>query len=151
MPLLLGGDEVGRTQGGNNNAYCQDNAISWVDWPAADAELIEFVARLSRLRRELPVLRRTRFFGPGDIQWLRPDGAPMDAGDWGNPEARAVTVAVADGALLVNAWWEPLTFRLPRDGAWSVALDTADPCSRRVVADTVELADRSLALVNALS
>jgi len=75
----------------------------------------------------------------------------MDAGDWSNPEARAVTVAVADGALLVNAWWERLTFRLPGDGAWSVALDTADPCSRRVVEDTVELAGRSLALVNALS
>ena len=149
VPMLCGGDELGRTQLGNNNAYCQDNAISWVDWAAADAELIEFVARLCRLRREQPVLRRTRFFGPGDVQWLRPDGTPMEAGDWSNPDARAVTVAVADGALLINAWWEPLTFRLPGDGPWSVEIDTADPGSRRIVADTVELAGRSLALLSA--
>ena len=75
----------------------------------------------------------------------------MDAGDWSNPDARAVTVAVADGALLVNAWWEPLTFRLPREGRWSVELDTADPGFRRVIAGTVELAVRSLALVSASS
>jgi isoamylase len=147
IPLLPAGDELGRTQGGNNNAYCQDNAISWIDWAAADTELIEFVARLCRLRREQPVLRRTRFFGPGDVQWLRPDGMPMEAGDWSNPDARAVTVAVGDGALLVNAWWEPLTFRLPGDGPWSVELDTADPGSRRAVADTIELTGRSLALL----
>jgi isoamylase len=151
IPLLLGGDELGRTQGGNNNAYCQDNEISWVDWATADAEPIEFVARLCRLRREQPVVRRSRFFGPRDIHWLRPDGSPMDAGDWSNPDARAITVAVADGALLVNAWWEPLSFRLPREGRWSVELDTADPGSRRVVADAVELAGRSLALVRASS
>ena len=84
---------------------------------------------------------------PGDVRWLRPDGMPMEAGDWSNPDARAVTVAVGDGALLVNAWWEPLTFRLPGDGPWSVELDTADPGSRRVVADTVELTGRSLALL----
>jgi isoamylase len=147
VPLLLGGDELGRTQGGNNNSYCQDNAISWIDWAAADTELLEFVARLCRLRREQPVLRRTRFFGPGDVRWLRPDGMPMEAGDWSNPDARAVTVAVGDGALLVNGWWEPLTFRLPGDGPWSVELDTADPGSRRVVADALELTGRSLALV----
>jgi pullulanase/glycogen debranching enzyme len=72
---------------------------------------------------------------------------PMEAGDWSDPGARAITVAVGDGALLVNAWWEPLTFRLPGDGPWSVEIDTADPGSRRVVADTVELTGRSLALL----
>jgi glycogen operon protein len=149
MPLLLGGDELGRTQHGNNNAYCQDNAISWVDWAAADAELVEYVTRLCRLRRERPLLRRTRFFSSGDVRWLRPDATPMDAGDWRNPDARAMTVAVADGALVVNAWWEPLEFRLPGDGPWTVELDTADPGSRRVVADTVELAGRSLVLLSA--
>jgi isoamylase len=147
VPLLLGGDELGRTQGGNNNAYCQDNGISWIDWAAADAELIGFVARLCRLRREQPILRRTRFFGPGDVRWLRPDGMPMEAGDWSNQDARAVIVAVGDGALLVNAWWDPLTFRLPAAGPWSVELDTADSGTRRVVADTLELSGRSLALL----
>jgi hypothetical protein len=74
---------------------------------------------------------------------------PMEAGDWSNPDARAVTVAAGDGALLVNAWWEPLTFRLPAGGQWSVELDTADPGLRRVVTGTVELAGRSLALLEA--
>jgi isoamylase len=147
VPLLLGGDELGRSQAGNNNAYCQDNALSWVDWEAADAELIEFVARLCRLRREQPVLRRTRFFAPGELQWLRPDGSAMQAADWSTSDARAVTVAGADGAVLVNAWWEPLSFRLPGDGPWSVALDTAEPGARRVVGDTAELVGRSLALL----
>ena len=85
----------------------------------------------------------------------RTPGTPINdhvvAGDWSNPDARAVTVAVADGALLVNAWREPLTSRLPRGGRWSVQLATADAGSRRVVADTVELAGRSLALVSASS
>jgi hypothetical protein len=63
---------------------------------------------------------------------------PMEAGDWSNPDARAVMVAVGDGALIVNAWWEPLTFRLPAAGPWSVELDTADPGTRRAVADTLE-------------
>ena len=150
MPLLLAGDELGRTQHGNNNAYCQDNAISWVDWAAADAELVEYVTRLCRLRREHPVLRRTRFFSSSDVRWLRPDATPMNAGDWTNPDARAIAIAVADGALLVNAWRDPVDFRLPDDGRWTIELDTADPRSRRVVADTVELAGRSLALLGAL-
>jgi glycogen operon protein len=112
---------------------------------------MEFVAGLSRVRREHPVLRRTRFFGPGDLQWLRPDATPMDAGDWSNPETRAVTVTTAAGALLLNAWWEPLRFRLPGDGRWTVEVDTADLRSPRVVANTIELAGRSLALLSASS
>jgi glycogen operon protein len=149
VPLLLAGDELGRTQGGNNNGYCQDNAISWVDWATADEALVAFVERLIRVRRELPVLRRTQFFAPGDLRWLRPDGTSMDAGDWSNPQARAFTVAAANGALLVNAWWEPLTFRLPGEGRWTVEVDTADPRAPRAVADTIELAGRSLALLSA--
>ncbi|MDX6410288.1 MAG: isoamylase [Gaiellaceae bacterium] len=148
-PLLLGGDELGRTQRGNNNAYCQDNDISWVDWAAADRDLFEFVARVCRLRREHDVFRRTRFFAAGELRWLRPDGQPMEAADWSNPGARAVAVGGADGLLLVNAWWEPLSFRLPDDRTWAVELDTADPTIGRLASGTIELAGRSLALASA--
>jgi isoamylase len=148
IPLLLGGDELGRTQGGNNNAYCQDNPISWVDW-AGDESLVEFVAALCRLRRDAPILHRTRFLATGDVRWLRPDGEPMDAGDWSNPDARAITVEAPGALLLVNAWWEPLTFRLPGDDGWAVELDTADAAPGRHASETIELAGRSLVLLRA--
>jgi isoamylase len=160
VPLLVAGDEFGRTQQGNNNAYCQDNEISWLDWEAAAAEheLTDFVAGLIRLRREAPVLHRTRFLGPGDIRWLRPDGGPMTDGDWANPDARAVAVVLPRAALLVNAWWEPLTFALPGD--WTVRLDTAAAGTAnglasgsggagRAVSGTVELAGRAVVLLSA--
>ena len=149
VPLLLGGDELGRTQRGNNNAYCQDNEISWVDWTQADRELSEFVARVCRLRREHHVFRRTRFFAAGELRWLRPDGQRMEAADWSNPGARAVTVGGADGLLLVNAWWEPLSFRLPDDRTWAVELDTADPTIGRLASGTIELRGRSMVLAGA--
>jgi glycogen operon protein len=144
VPLLLGGDELGRTQRGNNNAYCQDNDISWVDWEHADDELATFVAELCALRREHPALRREQFFAAGEITWLRPDGAPMEAADWQNPDARAVAALVHPGLLLVNAWWEPLTFALPGDGAWSVQVDTAGTRPEPIASGAMELAGRSL-------
>ncbi|MDP9345811.1 MAG: glycogen debranching protein GlgX [Actinomycetota bacterium] len=149
VPLLLGGDELGRTQRGNNNAYCQDNEISWVDWTQADRDLFEFVARVCRLRREHNVFRRTRFFAAGELRWLRPDGQRMEAADWSTPGARAVAVGGADSLLLVNAWWQPLSFRLPDDRTWAVELDTADPTVGRLASSTIELAGRSLVLAGA--
>ncbi len=101
-PMLLAGDELGRTQCGNDNAYCQDNETSWLDWPAAaDADrqaLIAFVARLVAVRRAHPVLRRARFLhgrdqapdGGPDIAWLTAAGTPMTAGDWQDPATRCV-------------------------------------------------------------
>jgi glycogen operon protein len=148
VPLLLGGDELGRTQGGNNNAYCQDNAISWVDWPG-DEDVLAFVSAVCRIRREHAVFRRGRFFAGGELAWLRPDGAPMQGADWSDPGARAITVATAGGALLVNAWWEPLTFRLPGEGAWAVEIDTADATAGRRASGSIELASRSLVLLSA--
>jgi glycogen operon protein len=148
VPLLLAGDELGRTQDGNNNAYCQDNAISWVGWPG-DEDLLAFVTAVSRIRREHAVFRRGRFFADGELAWLRPDGNPMQGADWSDPRARAITVATAGGALLVNAWWDPLTFHLPGDGAWAVELDTADPAAGRRASGSIELAGRSLVLLSA--
>ena len=103
VPMLLAGDEFGRTQRGNNNAYCQDNEISWLDWSAVDEELLSFVARLSELRHRHPVFRRRRFFegqpvrGNGgesepDIAWYTPSGTRMSDDDWRVGYARTLAV-----------------------------------------------------------
>src|SRR5215469_14395556 len=146
IPMLLAGDELGRTQQGNNNSYCQDNEISWVDWDAAakHTDLIEFVAALSALRKAHPVFRRRRFFsgqadeggdGQRDIIWLSPSGAEMTGSDWDSGYARAIAVCVngdaitepgprgerisdADFMLLINAHSDAVTFSIP-DGIGS--------------------------------
>jgi glycogen operon protein len=103
VPMLLHGDELGRTQQGNNNAYAQDNEITWVDWEGADRPLLEFTAALSRLRRDHPTFRRRRFFEGRpvrreegapvqDIAWLRPDGTLMQPEDWDSGFGRAIGV-----------------------------------------------------------
>ena len=92
--MLLAGDELGRTQGGNNNAYCQDNTISWLDWQLERENefLLDFTAQLARLRRRHPIFRRRKFFAGGsvpesggldDIVWLRNTGEQMSDEDWG--------------------------------------------------------------------
>ena len=153
VPMILGGDELGRTQGGNNNAYCHDDTTSWIDWEAARAEtgLTDFTARLCRLRRKHPGFRRRGFLrgapstpdGIDDLDWLRPDGQAMTAEDWAVPYARAVMALLGgDGvgpgaprdtplALCINAWSEDLPFRIPQlpGTAWTVVLDTADPAA----------------------
>jgi glycogen operon protein len=158
VPLLLGGDELGRTQGGNNNAYCQDNPTSWVDWAAADGadEMVEFVGSLCRLRHGSAVLKRTRFFRPGEIEWLRPDGESMSDADWANPEARAIAAVASDGTvvLLVNGWWEPLSFTLPPEldiARFTVVVDTASPSRPPATGSTspIELGGRALMLLRA--
>ncbi len=103
VPMIAHGDELGRTQQGNNNVYAQDSELSWVDWARADQSLIEFVGSLARLRREHPTFRRTRYFdgrpvrrGEGepvrDIEWLRPDGSAMDEADWESGFGRTVGI-----------------------------------------------------------
>ncbi len=109
VPMLLAGDELGRTQRGNNNAYCQDNEISWVDWEMAQnaAGLLGFTRALAALRREHPVFRRRRFFrgdrdGDGhlaDIAWLTPSGREMGDEDWNAPAARAMMVFLNGDAI----------------------------------------------------
>jgi glycogen operon protein len=109
--MLLHGDEIGRTQRGNNNAYCQDNEISWVDWrPTRErVELREFTERVARLRAAHPVFRRRRFFhgrpvrgsrrGLTDIEWLRPTGARMQEEDWAAGVAKSMTVFLNGDAI----------------------------------------------------
>jgi isoamylase len=147
--MILGGDEMGRTQQGNNNAYCQDSPIAWFDWQSADRSLLAFARRVIHLRRDHPVFRRRRFLTGSqadEIQWFTPAGHQLSAAEWNDPEARAVTVyldgsdlpdVANDGTLMVdddflvmiNGWWEPLVMRLPdTDGAasWVRAIDTFD-------------------------
>src|SRR5205085_1563812 len=109
VPMLLGGDELGRTQQGNNNAYCQDNEISWFDWDLApEQELLrDFSRRLVHLRRRHPVFRRRRFFqgqdihgsGVGDIAWFRPDGSPMGDEDWNSGFAKSIAIFLNGQAI----------------------------------------------------
>jgi glycogen operon protein len=151
IPMLLGGDEMGRTQQGNNNAYCQDNEIAWYDWSAADRELLAFTRQLVAFRRAHPVFRRQRFLagaaGADELGWFTPAGTAMTGSDWSGSGALAVAIYLdgsdepdraADGALLldddflvlVNAWWEPLDFVIPVTrprAAWQAAIDTYDP------------------------
>ncbi|MDT4963426.1 MAG: isoamylase [Pseudonocardiales bacterium] len=150
IPMLLGGDELGRTQHGNNNAYCQDNAISWFDWSSPDEQLLGFTRKLIALRRAHPVLRRSRFLTgveATELRWYTPTGAEMSPSDWGDPAVRSIAVYL-DGAddpdratdgtplvdddflLLINAWWQPLDFALPATRAgqtWSPEIDTYEP------------------------
>ncbi|MGS0684381.1 glycogen debranching protein GlgX [Nakamurella sp. GG22] len=147
VPLLLGGDEVGRTQQGNNNAYCQDNEIAWWDWSSMDTELRDFTANLIGLRRRHPVLRRRTFPAqPDTIRWFTPSGAPMTGSDWSDGAAKSVAMVLSgsaepdigdDGAplmddtiaLLINGWWEPLTFSVDWDGdrTFTVESDSCQP------------------------
>ena len=150
VPLLLGGDERGRTQQGNNNAYCQDNEITWFDWSTGDDELLAFTRRLIALRKDHPVFRRRRFLAgkqAAELGWFTPAGTAMTEADWADPGALSLAVYLdgaddpdraADGTaltdddflVLFNAWWEPLDFEIPatRDQQrWQAAISTYDP------------------------
>ena len=172
VPMLGSGDEIGRTQGGNNNAYCQDNATSWQDWSLAGGadDLTGFVADLCALRRAHVALRPRAFAGmAGDAgsaqSWFRPDGSAMTDPDWQNSWSRAVTLLLqappgeddAQFLLIVNGWWEPLAVTLPAgDVRWTVLVDTAAEAGAAGAAGgtagpKVTLAGRSLQLLRAPS
>jgi isoamylase len=177
VPMLLGGDELGRTQHGNNNAWCQDGELSWFDWERADEELLAFARALIRLRREHPVFRRTTFLsgtetrgsGLPDVWWFRPDGRRMTQRDWQQEPGRTLGVflngdeipsrtargeEIVDDSflLLLNAHSEGVTFTLPtrRFGArWEVALATGAGAPDGFVGARAEVLvqDRSLTLL----
>ncbi|MBL8480958.1 MAG: glycogen debranching protein GlgX [Rhodocyclaceae bacterium] len=140
-PMLLAGDELGNSQNGNNNAYCQDNPVAWLDWSGAGGELAELVARLIHLRREYAPLSACRWYqgqaaAPGalpDLGWRRADGAPMQVADWQQADGRCLQMLIgAPGncgrpmLLLFNAGAADGNFVLP-PGAWQLLLDTARP------------------------
>jgi isoamylase len=118
VPMILGGDEIGRTQRGNNNAYCQDNELSWFDWDTVDEDMLRFTRRLVALRREHPVFRRRRWFQGRaihgtevlDIGWLKPDGRPMGHDDWLDGVAAAIGIFLNGDAMpSVDRRGEPIT------------------------------------------
>jgi isoamylase len=155
VPMMLSGDELSHTQHGNNNAYCQDNGISWLEWKLDERneQFLEFVAGVVRLRRQHPVFGRRRYVradtvtpeGLNEIIWLTPDGREMNEGDWSQEFARCLGVYLAGGAierydrrgkpikdsdflLLINAHHETIEFRIPEKlsvKSWWVVLDTA--------------------------
>lgn len=155
VPMLLAGDEFGRSQGGNNNAYCQDNELSWIDWENLDADMLAFTQALIRLRREHPVFRRPHFFQGRrmagdllkDITWVTPEGFEMTQADWMLPYARSLGFILggescvvdsrtgheeADDTFMVlcNAYTEIIFYTLPPPKAgktWEVVIDTARP------------------------
>ena len=179
MPMLLGGDELGRTQDGNNNGYCQDSKISWYDWTAADEGLRDFTKRLLELRRAHPVFRRQRFLtgaDAGDLGWYNNAGAPVTEEQWADPGMHAMAIYLdgsnspdqaQDGTelldddflILVNSWWEPVTFAIPevRDATqtWFIELDSYDPAVSparefpRHTGDQVVARPRSLTVLRA--
>ena len=173
VPMILGGDEIGRTQGGNNNAYCQDNEISWYDWEAADEHMLSFTRRAIALRKAHPALRpreylRTLGGEPAQMVLYRPDGTEMQPADWEDPETNSLAVALdgrhiedAEGEtsrdrylLLLNAYWEPVEFRIaPGGGHWFTVLTSGEPDETPEISKdrTITVDARSVLLLHSLS
>jgi glycogen operon protein len=156
-PMLSHGDEIGRTQGGNNNAYCQDNEITWIDWSAAGQynDVLEFTRKVTALRTKHPVFRRRRFFdgrrsksghNMRDIYWLTRDGVEMTSDDWHSgiksvavglngealpePDARGERIVDDSFLLCFNAHAYPVDFAIPETPyarEWKAIIDTFDP------------------------
>ncbi|RZM06412.1 MAG: glycogen debranching enzyme GlgX, partial [Sphingomonas sp.] len=172
-PMLVAGDEFGRSQGGNNNAYCHDDAISWLDWSKMDTDegksLFAFTARLTELRRQYPMLRAPSFLygddigtksdvGVGDIEWWDERGEQLSGDDWNNPEGRALlmrrAITLDSGeveavSLLLNASDDAISFHMPPPHADRVVLiDSTKPDQGEIAfEDDYELAAHGAALV----
>ncbi|MDO5577592.1 MAG: alpha-amylase family glycosyl hydrolase, partial [Fibrobacter sp.] len=159
VPMLLAGDEFGRSQNGNNNAYCQDNEISWVNWNAEslDKEMLEFTRFIISIFKKHPVLQRRRFFrgrnsthlAVKDLTWFYPDGREMTSEDWNNPQVCYLGLLLDGGAIdevnehgepivddtlliFLNAHNEPILFKLPQCAQtqrWHLVFDTRNPSS----------------------
>jgi isoamylase len=160
VPMLQAGDEFSRTQGGNNNAYCQDNALSWVDWSLLDRhqDLLAFVQLLARVRRQHPEFRRETFLkgtasrtGAKDVTWLGTHGAEMNHRDWLDGQLRTVGAWFGRGnspvgrlLLLLNAGPEDQAFVLPTPAAgshWKCLFDTAqEPRAEAIAPGATHLA-----------
>jgi glycogen operon protein len=177
VPMVVGGDEMGRTQHGNNNAYAQDNEISWIDWDPSskDRELLRFAREVVRIREDNPVLRRRTFLtgrpiegsGTKDLSWLRPDGGEMQEGDWGDTENHVLGMLLHGRAtdevdergrpsfgqtvlMLLNGGTRSRPFTLPKlddPGSWRMLINTAQPGQRVVKTESVNLVAHSFVLL----
>jgi isoamylase len=165
-PMLLAGDEFGRTQDGNNNAYCQDNEISWLNWDLKDKgqELIRFVGVLSRIRQQFPILHRNRWLtaawndelGIKDVTWLTPLASEMTPENWNDPNGKCMGILLDGRAqtsgisrrgedatllLIVNSYWDMVPFKLPKVAgghAWRCVVDTDKPDQIEAASFTLE-------------
>jgi isoamylase len=166
-PMLLGGDEFGHSQSGNNNAYAQDNDTGWLDWAALDddPEFNSAVRTIIRLRRTTPLLRQAGYLhgqlrnhdGWPDVAWLRPDGAAMQPADWPEADAFSVVLASPSGigptravALLLNPTTFGVDFQLPEPGAaetWQIGFSTDSALRSRLNECQLSLSKRSVALL----
>lgn len=166
VPMLVAGDEIGRTQLGNNNAYCQDNEISWLNWQKADTELLEFARNVIQLRKDHPVFCRRRWFqgmlirgvGVEDIAWFSPDGTEMTEEDWNTGFAKSLAIYLSgkgirsvgsrgekitddDFYIIFNAHHEPLQFKLPNGKygkSWIKVLDTTESSINQKEVEVIE-------------
>jgi glycogen operon protein len=159
VPLLQQGDEMYRTQQGNNNAYAQDNEITWLDWERADGELVDFVAAMNKFRKAHMALTHDHFLtgqdkhGVRDVVWLHPDGREMNEGDWGYSGASTLGMLLKHKEDEVLVWFnrrsEPVVARLP-EGGWQVGIHSDNTASVAVSDGTATLTPRSvIALVRA--
>ena len=168
IPMLLAGDEFGRSQRGNNNAYCQDNEISWFDWEAQDTELLEFTRRLVEFRHKHPVFRRPSFFQGSpvighdlsDLAWFRNDGAEMEDEDWqaglktvgvflngaaiGATDQRGEPIVDDSFLMCFNAHIDPVDFTVPPNigEVWTKVLDSHDPVPANGDTEILKAGDR---------
>jgi isoamylase len=158
VPMLSHGDELSRTQLGNNNAYCQDGSLTWLDWeldPRRE-DFLAFVRRALALRHAHPALRRAHFFDAEEIHWFGPEGRELAEPDWRDTGARALGLWIAPRSgsapddpliLLLNGSRQSVDFALPHPGPWYLALDTAAPGERPLSESQVTLAPSSLVLL----
>ena len=170
-PMLSMGDELGRSQGGNNNVYAQDNELAWIDWASADSSLVDFAARLIRLRRSHPALNaQTPLTGAPldstgipDVEWLTPQGRPLLAADWNDPGTRALVAALYDpgeddgvagvrAIVLINAGDAAIACELPGpspNDVWALAIDSSQPERAPHIVETgcYTLASRCVAIL----
>ena len=173
-PMILAGDELGRTQNGNNNAYCQDNAITWVDWAlnSTQEDLIAFVKNVLKVRRDFPLLRSKSYIHKPEessagynIHWLSTSGEPMTQEQWQTPKAHAlgwmlesVVDAKCEHCLLTlfNAGQNPQTFKLPKQWHWVVLMDTTQsdglPVEKYIELEAdLELSEKSMLILYGMS
>jgi glycogen operon protein len=169
-PMILMGDECGRTQNGNNNAYCQDNEISWFDWKLLDTDsgrqLVDFTARLIALRKRVPTLRCAKFLSDTadvaqdlqELSWYDERGVRLSKEDWDNAEGRVLILRRAAKepsgpleitALMLNADSHTLHFKLPGDYPWRVLIDSADPAveEQAIKGNVYEVAGRAAVII----
>ena len=155
-PMLLAGDELGHSQRGNNNAYCQDNALSWLDWQSADADadLSGFVAQLLAVRKQIPALSANLWWsghadtqGVIDVEWLNPSGTRLEVQDWEDPAAKALMIRLsADWLMLVNGSAHQIHFHLP-PGHWRLQLESAQDATAGLSDGDCTSAARSVAVL----